>query len=134
MSMSKELATYADVKAVLDAVVAKREPLQYKLPSFKAAHRWRHRFYYFRKLLRAQEAIRTGLKDIQLSTPYDGIQVAVVDDKGTLLLKYAEIEGVLTDSKGEPVPIAIDHHTGMVSDPDEDLLNELKSQVVKDIV
>jgi hypothetical protein len=132
MSMSNELATYADVKAVLDKVLDCRQPLHYKLRSYKAAMRWRYRVYHFRKLLRKQDAIRLHMKDIQVATPYDGLQIAVADMNGLLLIKFSEIEGELSDTVGNIIPVTITHILPETSDPDQALIDDLKAEVLKD--
>lgn len=134
MSMSKEIATYADVKAIFDKMLETKQDLKYKLPSMKAAHRWRYRAYYYRKLLRKQDAIRLGMKDIQVATPYDGIQIIDFDINGTLLLKFAAIEGKLMTADEQPVPVSIDLEKAKkdTKDPDQQLIDSLKEEIVTD--
>jgi hypothetical protein len=132
MSMSKELATYGDVKAVLDRVLQQKEQMYYKLPTFKAAMRWRYRMYHYRALLRKQEAIRLGLPNIQMATPYDALQCVAIDAMGTLLIKFNEVEGKLSDAKGNSVDVKVDLNVpATVQDADAELIAELKSSVEK---
>lgn len=134
MSMSKEIAAYADVKAILDKVLEARGNLIYKLPTYKKAMHWRYRAYHFRKLIRKQEAARLGMKDLQIATQYDGLQFIAYDINGSLLIKFSEVEGVLSTPDGEAIPVTIDHSTPMqeLSDPDRELIEDLRQEILPD--
>lgn len=134
MSLSKQIATYADVQAIFDKVVELKQPLKYKLANYKTAYRWQLRAYHFRTLLQKQEAARLKLDNYQVSTPYDALQISHYDQNGTLLIKYQEVEGKLMDEADVPVSVQVnkDGTAALTADPDQELIEELKQQVLPD--
>lgn len=94
---------YTDVAAVLDQALVR--DLTYTLPTKAKAVRWKQRAYALRIVLQnlSKETLLPGQAP---SSKYDTIVIRVHPaDPLTLLIGVRKVEGILTDSDGNPLSL-----------------------------
>lgn len=92
MGHNKNLASYADIRAVFEQVLKHGTPLRYTLNSPGAAVRWRARAYHFRARTEVSE-YKSFLLRIEPAAP-----TTVIIDREQL--------GQLTGPDGQPIAVA----------------------------
>lgn len=123
MPLSKNINQYQDIKRVLDTAVA-NGGARYKLPSDKAAVRWRLRAYYYRKLLQVSLQEGNIIPGYTPATPYDMMQLTL--DGPIVIIKLKVEEGELLDEAGNPIDAA-----ALPSEEDEDELTRAANELVE---
>ena len=112
MAFSKNLASYNDIARVLTAAQAAGGG-RITLGDRGKATRWRHRAYYYRKLLRDLSA--SGL------TPFDDMTLSL--EGNAVLIEFSRVEGTLTTLDGQPLDLP-EAPSIPLSDAEEDALFE----------
>ena len=131
MGLSKSLAMYGDVKAVLDKVCENGSAV-IKFPTPAKASSFRQRCYYYRKLLHNQQAELRGLYASNTSTPYDHLTLSI-DKEHTNWVNIGPMlfEGEVEFEDGSTyVPTAVEQGAGTftpdhtLSEEDQDLVDQ----------
>lgn len=91
MPNPRSLSAYADVRAVLDSVIERGEPLAYELPTPAAAIRWRSRANSFRAL----SSVPT----------YKQLMLSITKAEPCVVVIAWQETGVLRTLEGEPVAV-----------------------------
>ena len=115
----KSIASFGDVRAVMEKAAAAPKGIRYRLQTWGSAVNFRQRCYRFRKaeldLVRDRMGMVPGLP---ITTPYDSLEITIENDEGTklikkptrpsahydIVLKHREITGQLLDLDGEILP------------------------------
>ena len=106
MPFSKNLNTYADIEAVLQACrKTGQNRFNYKLETRGLAVNWRARAYYYRTLLRQQAEARLSIPGFQPSTPWDDMTLELAPGSSEVVIRFGvNITGQLSIA-GAPVEI-----------------------------
>ena len=103
MAMSKALGMYANERAVFEAVLAHGSG-KLAFRSKSAAHHFRQRAYYYRKLLHIKQLESSGLQIAATSTPYDAIVMSIrPDNPMVVLIEEKQINAVFTPDQGKAI-------------------------------
>lgn len=106
MPPSRSLASYEDIRAVLDTAIRHNQfPVTYTCPTEGQAISWLHRANAYRRLLRDTEEARLKLLPGEGTSPYDHLvfkknTTSVIIDKravGVLFINDTPVEAVASD-------------------------------------
>lgn len=115
MGLSRNIHSYDDIRAVLDAALAEGGG-RYTLATPGQAVYWRARAYYFRKLLYnlAEERLANA-PGMTPSTPYDQMKLTLEEGTGSVLIQFIKPQGTLTRLDGTPIELRTK------AEPDEEI-------------
>lgn len=103
MPLPKTIAAYEDVRKVLDQIIRTNSPGTLTFETRKAAVRWRQRAYYYRTLVREDNA-RLRLA---ATSPYDNLVIRIVPESASLRIELEsnpKIVGLKLDSPSGAAP------------------------------
>ncbi|MBM61929.1 MAG: hypothetical protein CL484_03135 [Acidobacteria bacterium] len=120
---------YTDVHRVYEAALANGGAL-YRLETKSAAHYFRTRAHYYRKLLRS-EIERRQKSPATAETKYDSIKISI-DKEDPCLLRFtiqgSILEGALTGADGKPIEAPESSPMSEISES-PDLLQEVPDEL-----
>lgn len=120
MALSKSLASYTDVKAILDACV-RAGGGRYRLETAGRATQWRHRANAYRNLLRKQHQV---VESIVPPTPYDHLIFRIYkEDPTVVVIEVNAPTGQLEGFDGKPLDTTVTAEVQLES-TDDPLLEE----------